>query len=254
MRYDIVSLDLDGTLVDTASEIAEAANRALESHGIARRPASEVTALIGAGTRELMLKLLARIMLEKPHLADRVQPDRVLASMDEHYALTTGTFSAPYQGARDALHILKAAGVKLACVTNKEQRHAERVLRVHGFESHFDLLIGGDSLRVKKPDPGVLRYVVAKLGGRADRCGHVGDSRIDVEAARNAGVTAWAVPYGYNAGQPIEDARPDRLFRSLDELARFVVAGEGDTLAAIAKYGIEGKTLPAFEMLAKRAL
>ena len=225
MHYDIVSFDLDGTLVDTASEIAEAANRALESHGIARRPASEVTALIGAGTRELMIKLLGRVMIEQPHLAERVRPDQGLASMDEHYALTTGTSSVPYPGAREALRLLKAAGVKLACVTNKEQRHAERLLRAHRLWDQFDLLIGGDSLSVKKPDPGVLRHVVKQLGGHADRCGHVGDSRIDVEAARNAGVTAWAVPYGYNAGQPIEDARPARLFRSLDELAHFVIAG-----------------------------
>jgi phosphoglycolate phosphatase len=209
MHYDIVSFDLDGTLVDTASEIAEAANRALESHGIARRPTSEVTALIGAGTHELMIKLLARVMIEQPHLADRVRPDQVLASMDEHYALTTGTSSVPYPGAREALRSLKA----------------ERVLRVHRLEGQFDLLIGGDSLPVKKPDPRVLRHVVEQLGGHVDRCGHVGDSRIDVEAARNAGVTAWAVPYGYNAGQPIEDARPARLFRSLDELAHFVIAG-----------------------------
>lgn len=225
MRYDIISFDLDGTLVDTAAEIAEAANRALESHGIARRPVSEVTVLIGAGTRELMLNLLARAMIEQPHLADRVHPDQVLASMDEHYAVTTGTSSVLYPGALEALRALKTAGIKLACVTNKEFRHAERVLCVHRLDAYFDLVVGGDSLRVKKPDPGVLRHVVERLGGSTDRTGHVGDSRVDVDAARNAGVTAWAVPYGYNAGQPIEDAHPEQLFTSLADLAQHVLAG-----------------------------
>jgi phosphoglycolate phosphatase len=172
-----------------------------------------------------MLRLLARVMIEQPHLADHVRPESVLASMDEHYAVTTGTSSVPYPGAHEALRALKAAGVKLACVTNKEIRHAERVLRVHGLDAHFDLVVGGDSLRVKKPDAGVLRHVVERLVGRADRTGHVGDSRVDVEAARNAGVTAWAVPYGYNAGQPIEDAHPERLFQGLDDLAQHVLAG-----------------------------
>ncbi len=223
MRWDLVSFDLDGTLVDTASEIAEAANRALESHGIARRPAAEVTLLIGAGMRELMLKLLARAMLDRPDLADRIRPERVLASMDEHYAVTTGTTGVPYPGARQALQALRRAGVRLACVTNKEARHAERVLRAHGLDGAFDLVLGGDTLPVKKPDAAVLRHVVRHFRGSAERTAHVGDSRVDVEAARAAGVAAWAVPYGYNAGEPIGTARPDLVFASLDDVARHVL-------------------------------
>jgi len=224
MGWDLVSFDLDGTLVDTASEIAEAANRALESHGIARRPAEEVKLLIGGGTRELMLKLLARVLLATPGLADRVRPERVLASMDEHYAITTGTTGVPYPGALAALLALKRAGVRLACVTNKESRHAERVLRSQGLERVFDLVLGGDTLPVKKPDAGVLRHVMRHFHVAADRTAHVGDSRVDVEAARAAGVAAWAVPYGYNAGEPIDTARPDHIFGSLGEVAGHVLA------------------------------
>ena len=77
MAYDLISFDLDGTLVDTAAEIAEAANLALAAHGIARRPLAEITDLIGAGTRELMLKLLARRFLENPSLAQTVQPEAI---------------------------------------------------------------------------------------------------------------------------------------------------------------------------------
>jgi phosphoglycolate phosphatase len=225
MRYELISFDLDGTLVDTASEIAEAANRALQAHGIARRPVDEITLLIGAGTRELMLKLLARCYCEQPELAGRVQPDDVLASMDEHYAITTGTSAVPYPGCREALADIKAIGVRLACVTNKELRHARRVLEVNRLQGYFDLVIGGDSLEQKKPHASVLRHVARQLGADTRRVAHVGDSAIDVQAARNAGVAAWAVPFGYNAGVPVAASQPDLLFNSLPLVADHVLTG-----------------------------
>ena len=223
--HDLVSFDLDGTLVDTAAEIAEAANRALDTHGIPRRPVAEITLLIGAGTRELMLKLLARCFLMDASLASRVGVDDVLASLDDHYAQTTGSSAVPYGGCREALAALKLAGIKLACTTNKEMRHARRVLKLTRLDAYFDLVIGGDSLPEKKPHASVLRHVAAQLGVPTTRCAHLGDSAVDVAAARAAGVSAWAVPYGYNAGVPIEASKPDRLFQNLQQVAEHVLAG-----------------------------
>lgn len=223
MSYDLVSFDLDGTLVDTAGEIAEAANRTLESHGIARRPVEEITLLIGGGAHQLMLQLLAHCGRDDPALRARVRDEEVLAGMDAHYQRVTGTLARPYDGCAEALGALRAAGVRLACVTNKELRHARRVLDAVGLASWFDLVVGGDSLAQKKPHADVLRHVATQLGVPPARMAHVGDSAIDVAAARNAGVAAWAVPYGYNAGAPITDSRPDLVFDTLPQVASHVI-------------------------------
>ena len=233
MDYDIVSFDLDGTLVDTAAEIAEAANRTLESFAIARRPLAEITDLIGDGARQLMLKLLARIYLERPQLAETVRAEAVLEGFEHHLGESIGTVAVAYADAREALVLLKCAGVRLACVTNKELRHAQRVLQAARLDNLFELVVGGDSLPQKKPHASVLRHVVETLDGDTRRTAHVGDSSVDIDAARNAGVVAWAVPYGYNAGRPIADAKPQRIFASLMQVAEHVLAGQsGGAVAA----------------------
>jgi phosphoglycolate phosphatase len=219
---DIVSFDLDGTLVDSAREIVDSANAALADRDVAARPADEIVRLIGHGGRALMIALLARAFLERPQLADRVRVDDVIAGYEMHYERRIGSASRTYPGARQVLAELRRMGVRTACVSNKERHLAERVLKAHGLHPYLDLLVGGDSLPYKKPHPSVLRHVAQALGGDTRRMAHVGDSAIDVEAARAAGVEAWAVSYGYSGGVPIEQALPQRVFDDLDEVARHV--------------------------------
>jgi phosphoglycolate phosphatase len=217
MALALVSFDLDGTLVDTAGEIAEAANRALQEHGLPRQPEAELALLIGHGAHALMRKLLAKLQAQ-------VDEAPVLGSFDRHYADTTGTTGQPYPGAAEALNLLRGRGLRVACVTNKELRHARRLLQHHGLQDRFDLVIGGDSLPQKKPDAAVLQHVGRTLGVPLQAMAHVGDSATDVEAARNAGVRAWVVPYGYNAGRPIAEAGPDMIFPDLLAAARAALA------------------------------
>lgn len=222
-HWEVLSFDLDGTLVDTAAEIAEAANRALEEHGIARRPAAEITLLIGAGAHELMRRLLQRVVQEGGPGGPVIPVEAVMHSLDRHYAATAGLSARPYPGCLEALTMLRSAGIRLACVTNKELRFAERVLEVTGLRGCFELVVGGDSLPEKKPHASVLGHVAAHFACSHAALAHVGDSRVDVDAARHAGVAAWAVPYGYNAGVPIEEAGPERIFDDLLAVARFVL-------------------------------
>ena len=222
MDHDLITFDLDGTLVDTAAEIAEAANRALEAHGLARRPPAEIVLLIGAGAHSLVRELLLRCAAEDMHGAV-VPTEAVLETFEHGYADIAGTLSAPYPSCVVALTRLRAAGLNLACVTNKELRHARAVLRKTGLEDFFETIVGGDSFEHKKPHPSVLRRVAADLGIGLQRVAHVGDSAIDVAAARNAGVAAWAVPYGYNAGTPVAECNPDRMFDDLAHVADYLL-------------------------------
>lgn len=213
-----LSFDLDGTLVDTAGEIAEVANRTLADFGVEPWPEREIRAFIGHGARPLMLRLLAHTLLRHPELAERMPAEAVLARMDIHHADLAGQRSRPYPGAEAALQHLRAAGLKLACVTNKEGRFAQRVLEASGLATHFQVLIAGDTLPQKKPDPAVLRAAATRLGTTPGALAHVGDSGIDIRCAHAAGATAWAVSWGYDGGEPIEASGPQRLFHDFESL------------------------------------
>ncbi len=216
---EVLSFDLDGTLVDTGGEIAAAVNDTLRDFGLAPRAQAEIETLVGAGAHALMRRLLTRV--QAPQLPDTAA---VLHRFEQHYAAHAGTAARAYPGCADALARLHAAGVRMACVTNKEQRHARRVLEACALAPYFMLLVGGDTLPFKKPDARVLRHVVAALGSVPARAAHVGDSETDLAAARNAGVADWAVPWGYNAGVSVVQARPSRLFGSFADIAEAVLA------------------------------
>jgi phosphoglycolate phosphatase len=137
MTIQLITFDLDGTMVDTAAEIAEAANRTLAEIGLPRRPLGDVTKLIGHGTRELMKGLLKQAKDAGEALVDALDVESVMHCFEAHYNDTTGTDSQLYPGCLEGLERLRAAGVQMACVTNKELRFAERVLEVTGLAPFF---------------------------------------------------------------------------------------------------------------------
>lgn len=226
MRFRLISIDLDGTLVDTADEIVEAANRTLEDCGLPRQPAATVTRLIGAGTHSLMRRLVEQVLAANGREPGSLPLQQVLARLDVNYAATAGTTAKPYPGVPAALQQLKDAGHRLVCLTNKEERFARQVLQATQLDGYFERLIGGDTLDVRKPDPAVVAHVLAEFGEDASAMAHIGDSSVDVETGLNAGIASWAVPYGYNAGSPIAASRPQRIFDSLSEMAAYVLAAD----------------------------
>lgn len=225
LNITFISFDLDGTLIDTAAPLAEAVNRALNDAGIARLPANEVIGFVGAGTRSLVARSLAKARVASTGAP--LDEDWLYRRFDAHYAQLAGSHERVYDGCGAMLTSLREAGVRLACITNKESRFVKPVLAAAGLDEAFDAVICGDTLPVRKPEPALFAHAVKMAAPSHGKFAHVGDSDTDIEFARRARVLAWAVPWGYNGGKSIQHAAPDRLFDSLPEIARHVRTQNG---------------------------
>ena len=211
--------DLDGTLVETAPEIADAVNDTLRYFDWPRVSQQQVNDWIGHGTKELLIQALASVT--KTSVAEvRVGPDlkQALPIFDRYYQDRCGTRSHLYPKVREVLTILRARGCKLAVVTNKEGRYTDTVLNVHGLKEAFDEVISGDTFPVKKPDPTSVLECLNRWGVKASDALFVGDSSIDAATARNAGVSVWLLPYGYNMGEHVSACAPDRVIDDFSAL------------------------------------
>ena len=210
--FDAILFDLDGTLIETAPEICDAVNDTLTRFDMGQVTQTQVNDWIGHGTRELLIQALAFVGMTS-HEAIRHSPGLkpIAAEFDRNYQKRCGTRSHLYPHVREVLATLREQGVKLAVVTNKEGRYTQTILDVHQLSDQFDAVISGDTLPVKKPNPAGIQHCLDQFGVTKEYALFVGDSSIDVATARNAGITVWALPYGYNMGEPIESCAPDRV-------------------------------------------
>lgn len=219
MRHELVLFDLDGTLVHTAPDIADAVNRVLALRKLPAMAEDWVQARIGHGSRVLLTQAWAEATRQlggaeqAPPLAELVE------EFGRHYADGCGRRGRPYPGAATTLAALRRAGVKVALLTNKEGRFARLVLDAHGLAGAFDLELYGDSLPARKPDPLPVTHALTHFGVPAARALLVGDSPIDVRTARAAGIAIWVVAYGYGPREEVAAERPDRVVRSLRPVA-----------------------------------
>lgn len=221
----LVMFDLDGTLVATAGEIQDAVNDTLQQFGLPLVEERQVRDWIGHGTRTLLAQAIAFAAARPAELVRASDSFETLAAeFARHYGRRCGTRSRLYPRVREVLWELRRCGVRLAVVTNKEQAFTNLVLQQHGLTPLLDAVLSGDTAPAKKPDPGGLRACMAAFGVPPRQCLLVGDSSIDVAAARAAGVPVWAVTYGYNMGQPIAQAAPDRLLADLQPLLGLAAA------------------------------
>lgn len=216
---DLAMFDLDGTLVATAGEIGDAVNDTLVRFQLPAVSPVQVERWIGHGTRELLIQALASAgKTEVAAVRASSALPLIAAEFDRHYQRRCGTRSQLYPQVRDTLTALRARGVKLAVVTNKESRYTATVMDAHRLAPLFDRVVSGDTLPTKKPDPAGIHSCLSLFQVAPERALFVGDSSIDVATARNAGVRVWALPYGYNMGEPITACAPDRVIDNISAL------------------------------------
>lgn len=215
-----ILLDLDGTLLDSAPDLAAAANGMLAELGLPARDPAVIATYIGKGIPRLVERTLTGSL---DALADPALLSRALPIYERHYAAESGQRSVPFPGVIEGLRALHGAGLPLACITNKAERFTLDLLKRTALDGFFKVVVCGDTVARKKPDPEPVLAACARLGVRPGEALMIGDSANDVQSARAAGCPVWCVPYGYNEGRPVESLDCDRIVPDLAEAARQLV-------------------------------
>ncbi|HKK57665.1 phosphoglycolate phosphatase [Marinobacter sp.] len=211
--------DLDGTLVDSAPDLAAAVDAMLEQLGRRKAGADKVRQWVGNGAPTLVRRALAGKTDWEPAMpADEALYNDALALFFYAYEKTNGHHASLYEGVEPCLKRLAEYGCRLGIVTNKPERFVRPLLEQMGIDHYFSLTIGGDSLPLKKPDPAPLIHAMETLGGTRGTTVMVGDSTADIDASRAAGIPCVAVSYGYNFGAPADSLQADATVDSLTQL------------------------------------
>ena len=218
-NWRAIFFDLDGTLVETAGEIADAVNDTLTAWHLPAVTQEQVEDWIGHGTKTLLIQALAYVKgVSVDEINESAFLSDVLPTFDHHYKARCGTRSQLYPHVREALAYLREAGVKLAVVTNKEGRYTDTVLKAQRLHEAFDAVVSGDTFDVKKPNPKAVSQLLLQWQIDPSAALFVGDSSIDAATARNAGIKVWLLPYGYNMGAPVNVCEPDRVIENFAPL------------------------------------
>lgn len=213
-------IDLDGTLIDTAPDIAASANLMLGDLNMPVYDRATITTWIGNGISRLVKRALTGEMDEEP---DKMLYDRAFPLFLKHYRSRLSVASRPYPGVVEGLNMLRAAGFDLVCVTNKAESFTVPLLKDLRMYDYFKLILSGDTLPQRKPDPLPLLHACGHFGIEPDRGVMVGDSLNDTQAARAAGMPVICVTYGYNRGLEVRDLHPEAVVDSLVEVLDFIV-------------------------------
>jgi phosphoglycolate phosphatase len=219
LAFDAAIIDLDGTLVDTLGDFSVALNRMLAELGLPAIEPAAVEKMVGRGSEHLIRCVLAGVG------ASPALYDAAWTSYQKHYLAINGRHSVVYEGALEGLQVLRAAGLRLACLTNKPTAFARPLLEAKGLAGFFEVVFGGDAFERRKPDPLPLVKTCEALQSTPARTLMVGDSSNDARAARAAGCPVLLVTYGYNHGEPVRAVDADGFLDSLAQLKDWIRPG-----------------------------
>ncbi len=214
-KPDMILIDVDGTLVDSVPDLAFCVDAMMVKLGMPAHAEEKVREWVGNGVERLVRRALIGELTGEP---DEALFEKAYPIFLHLYAENTSVRSCLYPGVREGLDALKLAGYKIGCVTNKVGQFTLPLLKALGLYDDFAIIISGDTLEKKKPDPLPLLHAAEFFGVTPGQSLMVGDSVSDVKAARAAGFQIACMTYGYNHGVDIADANPDALLDSLTEL------------------------------------
>lgn len=213
MRYTTVLFDLDGTLLDTLDDLTDAVNRALVAYGMPEREKCEVRAFLGNGARYLM-----------EHAAPGMEAERfekMLVEYKADYDANCVVKTAPYPGIEALLRALRARGVKTGIISNKPDSAVQPLYETF-FADTMDIAVGEREGIRRKPAPDTVLSAMERLGAAAGETLYVGDTEVDLETARRAGVDCAAVTWGFRDPDQLIAAGAERLFDTADALCAYL--------------------------------
>jgi len=212
---EMVMLDLDGTLVDSVPDMAYSLQQTLARIGLPGHSEDKIRDWVGYGIEYLVKRAVSECLDEVP---EQALVDEAFSIFLVIYSENTCNRSRCYPGVQEGMDYLKSKQIRLGCVTNKREQFTESILKKLGLFNDFGIVIGGDTLPKRKPDPLPLLHAATHFNVAAGNAMMIGDSSKDVEAGRAAGFQVVCVTYGYNFGQDIRAAGPDAVVDSLAEL------------------------------------
>ncbi|MFM9913197.1 MAG: phosphoglycolate phosphatase [Methylophilaceae bacterium] len=219
LAVEAVVIDLDGTLLHTAPDLAEAANRMLAEMRLEPISESLIKTFIGNGVSRLIKRVLTRSMDGEPEPAQFALAQPIY---EKHYTDVVSLNSRPFPNVVEGIKAMQQAGYRLACITNKAAKFTIPLLKDTGLHDCFELILSGDSLPKRKPDPLPLLHACEQFGITPSQMLLIGDSLNDTQAARAAGCHVFCVPYGYNRGGDVRDLDLDAVVGSLLEASTLI--------------------------------
>ena len=215
----LIMIDVDGTLVDSVPDLAYCVDELMVVMGREKWGEAKVRHWVGNGVPKLVERSLTG---ELEGTVDKADFDKAYPIFLELYAQNTSGRSSLYDGVREGLDYMKAEGYTLGCVTNKAEQFTVPLLKDLGIFDDFGIVISGDTLEKKKPDPLPLLHAAKFFGISPQDSMMIGDSISDVKASRAAGFEIICMSYGYNHGDDIRDANPDLVIDSMAELKAYL--------------------------------
>lgn len=215
----MILIDVDGTLVDSVPDLAYCVDEMMRQLGRSPHGETKVRDWVGNGVERLVRRALVGQLDGEPSDEDFARAYPVFLDL---YAENTSKRSVLYPGVREGLDYMKAQGYRLGCVTNKASQFTIPLLKDLGVHDEFGIVVCGDTLPVKKPDPLPLLHAAEQLGVVPAESLMLGDSKSDVAAARAAGFQIVCMSYGYNHGEDIRNYSPDLVIDSMAELSTLI--------------------------------
>lgn len=215
----VIMIDLDGTLLRTAEDLALAANLMLRELGKPELPTTTIESFIGKGIKRLVKRVLTNDINGEP------DPDllsQALPIYNRHYAENLSVNTRPYPGVLEGIQQFIKDGFHLACITNKSEVFTLPLLQKTKLLDQFEIVLSGDNLPRRKPDPMPLKHVCAHFGVQPHEMLLIGDSLNDAMAARAAGCHIFCVPYGYNEGRDVRLLDCDAIVETLHDASKLV--------------------------------